>query len=49
MQPDIINGTSFGHVIIDIVKDENVNDWPPIVLDINNITIKKAEGKCFFC
>lgn len=48
MQPNILNGTSFGHVIIDIVKDENVKDWPKIVLDINNITIKKAQGNFYF-
>lgn len=48
MQPNILNGTSFGHVIIDIDKDANDNDWPPIILDINNITIKSAQGKCYF-
>lgn len=45
MQPEIQNGTSFGHVEIDIVKDDNVKGWPKIVLDINNITITKAQGK----
>lgn len=44
MQPHIANGTSNGHVVIDIVKDANTNEWPPIVLDINNITVSKAEG-----
>lgn len=45
MQPFIENSTSHGHVAIDMEKDANVNDWPPIVLDINNITITKAEGQ----
>lgn len=44
MQPFIENSTSNGHVVIDMEKDTNVNGWPPIVLDINNITITKAEG-----
>lgn len=44
MQPFIENSTSNGHVVIDIEKDSNVNGWPPIVLDINNITVTKAEG-----
>lgn len=47
MQPHILNATSNGHVIIDIVKDENEKNWPSIVLDINNITITKAQGKSF--
>lgn len=45
MQPEIENGTSYGHVEIDIVKDDNVKGWPKIVLDINNITITKAQGE----
>lgn len=45
MQPHILNGTNNGHVVIDIVKDANAKDWPPIVLDINNITITRAQGK----
>lgn len=45
MQPEIQNGTSFGHVEIDIVKDDNVKGWPKIVLDIKNITITKAQGE----
>lgn len=45
MQPHIANGTSNGHVVIDIVKDADAKDWPSIVLDINNITITKAQGK----
>ncbi|XP_031619853.1 aminopeptidase Ey isoform X2 [Contarinia nasturtii] len=43
IQPDIKNGTSFGHVIIDITKDASATNWPPIVLDIDNITITKVE------
>lgn len=46
MQPEIENGSSYGHVEIDVVKDENVKGWPKIVLDINNITITKAQGEC---
>lgn len=45
MRPEIENGTSYGHVVIDITRDANKNDWPPIVLDINNITITKVQGK----
>lgn len=45
MQPFIENSTSHGNVVIDMEKDANVNDWPAIVLDINNITITKAEGQ----
>lgn len=45
IQPHITNGSTNGHVIIDITKDANAKDWPPIVLDINNITITKAQGK----
>lgn len=48
MQPNIVKGNSFGHVIIDIVKDANAKDWPPIVLDINNITINQTQGKHTF-
>lgn len=44
MQPFIENSTSNGHVVIDIEKDTKVNGWPSIVLDINNITVTKAEG-----
>lgn len=44
MQPHILNGTSNGHVVIDVVKDAKSDEWPPIVLDINNITITKAQG-----
>lgn len=45
MQPEIGNGTSYGRVVIDIIKDDNENGWPNIVLDIYNITIQKADGK----
>lgn len=45
MQPHIMNGTVNGHVVIDIVKDADAKNWPPIVLDLNNITISKAQGK----
>lgn len=48
MQPNIEKGISFGHVVIDIVKDANAADWPPIVLDINNITINRTQGKFYF-
>lgn len=43
MQPFIENSTSHGHVVINIEKDTTANGWPPIVLDINNITVTKAE------
>lgn len=48
IQPNIEKGITFGHVVIDVVKDANAKDWPPIVLDINNITINKAQGEFYF-
>lgn len=44
MQPHIMNGTVNGHVIIDIDRDTKTAELQPIVLDINNITITKAQG-----
>lgn len=47
MQPLFNNGTTNGHVVIDIVRDMKTNvgtKLPPIVLDINNITIFTAQG-----
>ncbi|XP_031634254.1 aminopeptidase N-like [Contarinia nasturtii] len=43
MRPEIQYGTSSGHIVIDVMKDANETQWPPIVLDINNITINKVE------
>lgn len=48
MQPHIANATNNGHVIIDIVKDENTTKLQPIVLNVYNITITKAQGNNFF-
>lgn len=45
MQPHISNGTCSGLVVIDITKDSDTAEVP-IVLDINNITISQAQGKC---
>lgn len=46
IQPLIKNGTSQGEVTIDVVNDANVQGIQPIILDINNITILEAQGKC---
>lgn len=46
MQPNIQNGISDGRIIIYITKDANEAGWPPIILDINNITIIREEGEC---
>lgn len=48
MQPHIEKGFSNGHIVIDILKDANAQDWPKIILDINNITIQADQGKLVF-
>lgn len=45
MEPHIEDGINNGHIVIDIVKDANAKNWPTIILDINNISIKHDLGK----
>lgn len=45
IQPHFSNATASGDIIIDIVRDPDEKGFPPIVLDINNITISNANGK----
>lgn len=47
IQPHFSNATSSGDLIIDVVRDANEEGFPPIVLDINNITISETIGE--FC
>lgn len=44
IQPHFSNATSSGDLIIDVVRDANENGFPPIVLDINNITVTETHG-----
>ncbi|XP_037030897.1 aminopeptidase N isoform X2 [Bradysia coprophila] len=43
IEPDFISGTSNGSVSIDVIRDSLEKGLPPIVLDINNITITEAK------
>ncbi|KAJ6637110.1 Aminopeptidase Ey, partial [Pseudolycoriella hygida] len=43
IEPDFMNGTSNGSVWIDVIRDSLEKGLPPIVLDINNITITAAK------
>lgn len=44
IEPDFASGTSNGSVWIDVIRDSLEKGLPPIVLDINNITITEAKG-----
>lgn len=44
IEPDFVSGTSNGSVWIDVIRDSLEKGLPPIVLDINNITITEAKG-----